>query len=83
MFSDHLFSTGNLGSEVRMAPCVVFFCCEIESVDVGETRKRNHTANSKKGFVGKVDQVRKTAENSVGKNPVVIIKSFWNRNFWR
>ena len=45
MFPDLLLNTHNLGSEVRFAPLDVTSYIQIESVEMGEARERNHTAN--------------------------------------
>ena len=46
MFPDLLLNTHNLGSELRFAPLDVTSDIQIESVEMGEARKRNHTANN-------------------------------------
>ena len=45
MFPDLLFILHNLGTEVRFAPGMVTSNIQIESVEMGEGRKWNHTAN--------------------------------------
>ena len=46
MVPDLLLNTHNLGPEARFAPLNVTSYIQRESVEVGEDRKRNHTANN-------------------------------------
>ena len=45
MFPDLLLNTYNLGPEVRFAPLDVTSNIQVESVEMGEARERDHTAN--------------------------------------
>ena len=49
MFPDLLLNTDNLGPEVRMTPGMVTSHIQVESVEVGEGRNRNQSANNKEG----------------------------------
>ena len=74
MFPDLLLNTHNLGPEVRFAPGMVTSHIQIESVEIGEGRNRNKTANNKEGrgqsFEQKISQwpqyfERNTAEKTI------------------
>ena len=45
MFPDLLLNFDNLGLELRFAPGMVTSYIQVESVEMGEARERNHTAN--------------------------------------
>ena len=45
MFPDLLLNTHNLGPEVSFTPHNVTYDIQIESVEMGETRERNQSAN--------------------------------------
>ena len=56
MFPDLLLNTNNLGLEVRLAPRNVTSYIQTESVDIGEGRYRNHTAEKEERRTEAFDQ---------------------------
>ena len=68
MFPDLLLNTHNLGPEVRFAPGLVTSHIQIESVEIGEARERNQTANVSQGW--------KAAENRTEAPPFLVPQIF-------
>ena len=68
MFPDLLLNADNLVPEVSFAPLDVTSHLQIELVEVGEARERNHTAN--------VSQVWNAAENRIEAPPILVPQIF-------
>ena len=73
MFPDLLLNYDNFGFEVRFAPGVVTSHIQVESVEMGEGRKRNEFANVKRN---NVNQVWNAAENRIDAPPFLVPQIF-------
>ena len=88
MFPNLLLNAHNRFFEVGFAPLNVTSYVQVESVDMGEARKRNYAANVKKNNVKQlqnqvyqVNQVRNAAETRIETPPVPILQLlqlFWS-----
>ena len=66
MFPDLLLNAHNVGPKVRFAPLDVTSDIQIESVEMGEARERNHTANNEDQIPQSKDyKTRNTAEKII------------------
>ena len=89
MFPDLLLNTHNLVPEVRFAPGIVTSYIQIESVEIGEARKRNVSADVESKSVNhlwntvknNVNQVWDAAETRIETPPFLVLQQF--QFFWK